>query len=275
MKGSASMGLAVCLVLCACSRKPTNEVSTGAPRASVIPSDSMTAWIAMLADTAVALHSSTADTAYYRAAVHQLLDTSVVVPEPWRYPGYTTEVASRFHVQPFNGSKAVWIEYGGDWLFGSNEIHCRIVNDQTKMEAERVFYGCHYHNGKLEIADLESDGTHELHYTLVEPVQSVPVISTYSEYYSLVKDSLVLRFAITTDERRTGVAFEPGKGEWITRAYKYDPREGTITVNERIYGFAPDDFSFEEEIKPKSLLNKSTYQLVYNTDSLRYVRVTG
>jgi hypothetical protein len=249
----------------------SGEQSLGTNEFGEHPKDSSTYWFNNLADTLVEMHHDDPDTAHYRWAAMNLLDRHMVNEIPWGYEGVTTGIAELFHVAQFNAHWAIWLEYGGGLLPGDNHIACYVVDENLQVLAKRVLHGCHYHNGNVEFVDLDADGIHELKFTLAFPTQSVPVIDTFSEYYALVGDSLVLKFSVTTDERRAGVSYEPGKGLWIQRSYAYDPASEYIEVAERTYSFAPDDFRFEGPIQDARLTRQEHNRFRYVADSLRFI----
>lgn len=131
------------------------------------------------------------------------------------------------------------------------------------------FPGCHYNNGEITIGDFDSDSKDELCFKISWPTQSVPVIRTTHAYYKLIHNQLRNIFTIVTDDRDATVT-EHKYGIQILREYNFE--NSHIEVKESEYRYDPDNFKFEEDISPKNLVNQSTYRLIYNSDSMKYVR---
>ena len=203
--------------------------------------------------------------AYYEFALNKLIDT-----EQFRIPKRLSidQFLKFIEVYDFNKVRIVLINYNPQ-MEDEYSLELFVVDSLKRILSNLKFPGCHYNNGEISIGDFDFDSNDEIFFKITVPVQSVPIIETYHEYYKFINNRLQRVFSIVTDER-DGTTQGRDYGTQTIRKYKF--YRDSIKVIESEYHYNPDNFDFEEEIKSKRKVEEDTQLFIYNPDSLKYVK---
>jgi len=202
---------------------------------------------------------------YYEFALNKLIDT-----EQFRVPKRlgADQFLKFIEVYDYNKVRIVLINYN-PLMEDEYSLDLFVVDSLKRILSNLKFPGCHYNNGEVSIGDFDSDSNDEICFKITVPVQSVPIIGTYHEYYKFINYRLQRVFSIITD-KRDGTSQGRDYGTQTIRKYKF--YRDTIEVIESEYHYNPDNFNFEEEIKSKRKVKEDTQLFIYNPDSLKYLK---
>jgi hypothetical protein len=202
---------------------------------------------------------------YYEFALNKLIDT-----EQFRIPKYlgTDQFLKFIKVYDFNKARIVLIDYNPQ-MGDEYSLGLFVVDSLKRILSSLKFQGCHYNNGEISIGDFDLDSIDEVFFKISAPMQSVPVITIYHEYYKFIDNKLKPVFSVVADKRDGRTQ----GGEYGTQTIrKYEIYRDSIKVIESEYHYNPDNFEFEAEIKPKRKVEENTQLFIFSTDSSKYVK---
>jgi hypothetical protein len=210
------------------------------------------------------VYADNPDKIYYQFAVRKLIDT---INSHISKPERTSQLMDFITLKDFDEYKLVILDLN-DRLEMDYSLKLYILDSSANVITSMILQGCHYNNGEITVGDFDSDSKKEICFQISWPTQSIPVIMTTHAYFKLINNQLKNIVSIVTDERD---AFTDKKyGFQVSRDYNFENNQ--IRITERKYRYVPDSFKFDEEIISKELIKKSTYQLIYNSDSMKFIR---